>query len=174
VGLDYAKCPLAPEIQKKTFTAAIELSLQVNKPLIVHCRNAYSDLLPILRRFFTRHSRESGNDRSPGVIHCFSGNKEEAHELISMGFYLGVDGPITYPNSDALRAALADCPLESLVLETDSPYLPPQTHRGQRNEPSHLPAIGKYVAMLRRQPVGEVAAILTANSVKLFRLNRLD
>jgi len=165
IGLDYAKCPIAPLDQQRAFEHGINLSLETGKPMIVHCRDAYQDLMPMLRRHF------QSSEKCPGVIHCFSGNRENAEELIGMGFYLGVDGPITYPNAKGLREALASIPAERLVLETDSPYLPPQTHRGQRNEPSYLPLIGHHLAALLKIGEARLAEITVRNSARLFLLN---
>lgn len=164
IGLDYAKCPIPPLDQQKAFRAGIELALETNKPVVVHCRDAYQDLMPLLRSYFSTPS-------NPGVIHCFSGNRENAKELTQMGFYLGVDGPLTYPSAAALREAIQTIPTERLVLETDSPYLPPQTHRGQRNEPSLLPLIGNHLALLRKMAPTELAHITRLNSINLFRLS---
>jgi TatD DNase family protein len=166
IGLDYAKCPIPPEKQREAFRLGIETALAVDKPLIIHCRDAYPDLMPILRELFGSKK----NSRSPGVVHCFSGNPEQAAELVQLGFYLGIDGPVTYPNSNSLRLAIKDVPVERLVLETDSPYLPPQTHRGQRNEPAHLPLIGSHLAHLKSLPETTLADRLTGNSFALFRL----
>lgn len=166
IGLDYAKCPIPRDVQIATFRAGIELSLKIKKPMVIHCREAYADLLPVLSSYFPK----SKSNVSPGVVHCFSGNAENAQALIEMGFYLGVDGPITYPSAKPLREALMGVPLENLVLETDSPYLPPQTHRGQRNEPLHIPQIGFSLAHLREISTDDLARKTAANSFLLFRV----
>ena len=165
IGLDYAKCPIPRAEQQKAFRLGIELSLETEKPLVVHCRDAYADLMPLLREFFSKPG-----PISPGVVHCFSGDRENASDLIKMGFYLGVDGPITYPNAKGLREALGAVSADALVLETDSPYLPPQTHRGQRNEPSYLPFVGRHLADLCKQSPQQLAATTLKNSRALFRL----
>ena len=100
IGLDYAKCPILPSDQLKAFRCGIDLALEVDKPIIVHCREAYDDLMPLMRECF------GGKGMSPGVIHCFSGNREQAEELTQMGFFLGVDGPLTYPSAKSLREAV--------------------------------------------------------------------
>lgn len=169
IGLDYAKCPIPPDQQQEAFKLGIDAGLSVNKPLIIHCREAYPDLMPILRDY-DRLDPPRRMTNSPGVIHCFSGNKEQALELIEMGFYLGIDGPLTYPSAKNLREAIEGLPLERLVLETDSPYLPPQNHRGQRNEPSYLPQIGQYLSALKHQSAEQLASIVLSSSVNLFRL----
>lgn len=167
VGLDYAKCPVPKDQQARAFVSAIELALDVGKPLVVHCRDAYVDLHPILEPYFGCRPDKSV---APGVVHCFSGNAADAARLVEMGFYLGVDGPVTYPNAKALREALASVPAERLVLETDSPYLPPQTSRGQRNEPGYLPGIAVRLAELKGETPERFAAISSQNAERLFRL----
>jgi TatD DNase family protein len=167
VGLDYAKCPIPKDQQARAFISAIELALEVKKPLVIHCREAYADLHPILEPYFGCRQDKS---ISPGVVHCFSGSAADAARLTNMGFYLGVDGPVTYPNAKALREALASVPAEKLVLETDSPYLPPQTSRGQRNEPGYLPGIAVRLAELKGESPESFAAISSRNAEKLFRL----
>lgn len=168
IGLDYAKCPIPPDVQQQAFRRGIDLAFEINKPVIVHCREAYDDLLPILRSY--KSVFDKNRPLSPGVVHCFSGDERAAHELISLGFYLGVDGPITYPSAKNLRSVLEQVPLEHLVVETDSPYLPPQTHRGQRNEPLHIAAMGTALATLKNQDRGAVAEQLMENSHRLYRL----
>jgi TatD DNase family protein len=164
VGLDYAKATVPPEIQKKAFRQAIELSIQIKKPLIVHCRNAYPDLHPILKEYF------HGTGPTPGVVHCFSGTQEDADKLIAMGFYLGVDGPLTYPSAKALREVMINVPLSRIVLETDSPYLPPQTHRGQRSEPLYVVSVGEKLAEIRGLDIQTAFRQTTANGCALFGL----
>lgn len=166
IGLDYAKCPIPSDVQIQAFRSGIELALGVNKPIIVHCRNAFDDLLPVLRSYF----KPQPPNQSPGVIHCFSGTLQAANELIGMGFYLGVDAPITYPNSKELRETLSQVPLEKLVLETDSPYLPPQSHRGKRNEPRFLDVIGPALAAMHSTTVDALMSLLFENSNRLYRL----
>jgi len=105
-----------------------------------------------------------------GVAHCFQGNAETAWALIERGFLIGVDAPITYPASSSLRALLAHLPLESLVLETDSPYLPPQDHRGRRNEPTHIPTIAQTLADIKHIPIEKIGETTTANAQRLYRI----
>jgi len=161
VGLDYAKSSVSREVQVEVLNKIIRLAQTEKKPLIIHCREAYQDLIPLLK---------SGG-ASRGVIHCFSGNTSQAKDLLDLGFYIGVDGPLTYPNAKGLREALAIVPLERIVLETDCPYLPPQNHRGQRNEPSYIPQIGQYLAGTQNSSPEEVARISTQNAFRLFGIN---
>lgn len=167
IGLDYAKCPLPPGLQKESFARMLEAAAAAGLPVVIHCRDAYADLLPILEG---RYAGKRPAGRFHGVIHCFSGTEADARRAVALGFALGVDGPVTYPKNDALRAALAAVGLGSLVLETDSPYLPPQSSRGKRNEPAYLGEIALRLAELFQQPVSAVAETTTANALALFRL----
>lgn len=170
IGLDYFKSDIPPEKQKQAFKKALEIALKEDKPVILHCREAWPDLLEILRSYYN-----GGNtDSNPGVAHCFSGSLKEALELINMGFYIGVDGPLTYPKAETLRDIIKQIPVDNIVLETDSPYLPPQGYRGQRNEPHHIPLIGETLSQLKDCPVPEISHKLKINSLNLFRLNTAE
>jgi len=171
VGLDYFKGTIDKKTQKSAFIKSIEISLSESKPLVVHCREAFDDLIPILSSYFG--SSRSPKPANPGVIHCFSGNQEQASQCIELGFFLGVDGPVTYPNAKDLREALKGVSVEKLVLETDSPYLPPQGYRGQRNEPSYLPLIGQNLAQFKEMEPLAFVKLMTKNSQILYRLNSL-
>ena len=168
IGLDYAKCPIAHERQIQTFEEGLALALRIDRPVVIHCRDAYDDLMPILRA----HNAHRRDAVVPGVVHCFSGNAEQAKEVASLGYLLGVDGPVTYPNAHGLREALDAVPFESFVLETDSPYLPPQSRRGQRNEPGCLPEIGLRLAAHKRRTPAEAAEVWLANAHRLYRLDQ--
>lgn len=166
IGLDYAKCPIPRERQIQAFEEGLELAHRIDRPVVIHCRDAYADLMPILRA----HDVHRRPGVVPGVVHCFTGNAENAKEVASLGYFLGVDGPVTYPSATALREALDAVPFESFVLETDSPYLPPQSRRGQRNEPGCLPEIGLRLAAHKRRTPAEAADAWLANSALLYRL----
>lgn len=166
IGLDYAKCGIPRDIQRSSFIKMLELADQCGLPAVIHCREAYADMMPILReRFGSRPKR-----RFHGVLHCFSGCAKDALEAARLGFALGADGPVTYPKNDALREALKAAGLEHLVLETDSPYLPPQSARGKRNDPGLLPEIAESVAGLFGVSLAQAAERLRQNSSELFRL----
>jgi TatD DNase family protein len=126
-GLDYYKGFSSKEAQKKLFLFSIELARKLDKPLIVHSRDAHRECIEIL----LEHTLQ-------GVIHCFSGTMADIEKYLKMGFYISVGGPITYPNARNLRNMLPEIPLEHLLLETDSPFLPPHGLRGRRNEPANL------------------------------------
>jgi len=170
VGLDYFKCTIPKDVQKQTFIRAISLAKKVDKPLIIHCREAYDDLLPILREHFPNPPK---NENPFGVIHCFSGNFKDIQDIFEIGFYAGMDGPLTYPSAEELRETISKAPLEKLVLETDSPYLPPQGYRGKRNEPGFVSIIGEKLAQIKEIPANQLDKTLLQTCEKLFRLHLL-
>ncbi len=160
IGLDYHYRNSEPELQKQVFCQQLKLARTLNLPAIIHCRDAYSDLIAILQ--------EEARRERPGVVHCFSGTRNDAEQLLAMGYYLGIGGPITYPNADSLRAVVTEINLNRVVLETDSPYLAPQHKRGQRNEPSYIKHIARQVAELRNLTLKDIAAITRYNATRLF------
>ncbi len=168
IGLDYVKSEATREAQASTFRKALEAAAEINKPVVIHCREAQADTLRILKSFYAGTSRR---DFATGVIHCFSGDAYFAEGCLDLGFYLGVDGPITYPSAKALREVIAQVPLDRVVLETDSPYLPPQKFRGQRNESAHLTHIADKICELFGKSIDEISQITTQNAKNLFRLH---
>lgn len=166
IGLDYVKSTAAPHIQQRTFRKLVELASLKGMPIIVHCREAHADLFPILEKYWKRPEGRFG-----GVLHCFSGTAEDAKRAAALDLALGVDGPITYPKNDALREAVRSAGLDRIVLETDSPYLPPNSLRGKRNEPANLPEVLAKVAELFGVSVEEAAKRTTKNAFDLFRFS---
>ncbi len=160
IGLDYHYRNSEPDVQNQVFRQQLKLARTMNLPVIIHCREAYSDLIAILQ--------EEARRERPGVVHCFSGTRNDAEQLLTMGYYLGIGGPITYPNAEPLRAVVTEINLNRVVLETDSPYLAPQHKRGQRNEPSYIRYIARHVAELRNLTLKDVASITRYNATKLF------
>ncbi|HVE11864.1 MAG TPA: TatD family hydrolase [Elusimicrobiota bacterium] len=168
IGLDYfVKCTVPRDVQKNSFRAMLAAAADAKLPIVVHCRDAYADLIPILREFYARPPAAGFH----GVIHCFSGTEADAVACRDLGFALGVDGPVTYPKNDPLRAALKTAGLACLVLETDSPYLPPQSSRGKRNEPAAVAEIGERLAAVFGIPAEELGRATTRNARALFRLD---
>ncbi|MCS6831156.1 MAG: TatD family hydrolase [Armatimonadota bacterium] len=161
IGLDYYRNLSPKNVQQQAFERQIQIASQLNLPVIIHCRNAYDDLLDIL----SRHPL-------PGVLHCFSGELHHARRAVEMGWYLGIGGVATFKNAHSLREVVQQTPLERLLLETDAPYLAPVPHRGKRNEPSYIPLIAEVVASLKNIPIEEVARITTQNARCLFRLEK--
>ena len=158
VGLDYYWDTTYRERQKEMFRAQIELALELDLPVIVHDREAHGDSLEIVRDYPALR----------GVFHCFSVSVEIAQELLRRGWYLGFDGPITYKNAARAPEVIRICPMERILLETDSPYLAPVPNRGQRNDSRNLPYIAATVARIKDMPVEAVAAQTMENGKKLF------
>ena len=167
IGLDYVKAPAPPEVQKESLSKMLALAFACGKPVVLHCRGAYPDMLRLLEGFY---SDKPKTGRFRGVMHCFSGNAAEAETTVRLGFALGVDGPVTYPKNDPLREALKTAGLDNLVIETDSPYLPPQSSRGKRNDPSLLPEIAARIAEMFDTDVEAVARRTMHNGTELFKI----
>jgi TatD DNase family protein len=146
--------------QQRALAAQLDLANSLGKPVIIHDRDAHPEVMTALRAA----SCEAGV-----VLHAFSGGADMAGEALEAGYYLGVDGPLTYKKNEALRSIFAAAPLERILLETDAPYLPPQAWRGQRNEPAYVRAVAAKLAEIRGQPLEEVAAATSANAARLFR-----
>lgn len=160
IGLDYYYDDGAPrELQRKIFIEQIDVAKQMNKPIVVHNRDAHGDVMDILKK------EAKG---LTGVMHCYSGSWEMAKELIKMNFFLSVGGPVTFKNSAKLPEIVAKIPLEYLLLETDCPYLTPQPYRGKRNEPAYIKIIAEKIAQIRNITVEELAVATTDNVKNIF------
>jgi TatD DNase family protein len=145
--------------QKQAFITQIEWALEFNLPIIIHCREAFDEIFGVLEKI---------NDSNLcGILHCFTGNLEEAHRAISLNMLLGIGGVVTFKNS-GLAEIVSKLPIEHIVLETDSPYLAPMPYRGKRNESSFLTHIANKVALLHKLDVNEVAIKTSENAKKLF------
>lgn len=166
IGLDYHYDFSPRDIQRDAFRAQLELAVDLDLPAVIHDREATADTLEVILEVADRRSLRS----VPGVFHCFSGSAETARIILKHGFYLGFDGPITFKNARKALEVLAVCPRDRVVLETDSPYLTPEPHRGHRNTPQHIPLIGAKVAEIWGCTVEEVARQTTENAEKLFAL----
>jgi TatD DNase family protein len=168
IGLDYyVKCSVPAATQRRAFSELLSAGRDWNVPLVIHCRDAYTDLIPMLKDAFPRPPEN--DNRFWGVVHCFSGTPAEAESCAALGFALGADGPVTYKKNDALREAFRAAGPGVAVLETDCPYLPPQSSRGKRNEPRAIPEIAAKLAEVWSLPVEEVARLTTANASALYR-----
>ncbi|MFH0948606.1 MAG: TatD family hydrolase [Elusimicrobiota bacterium] len=157
-GLDYYRNSVDKKVQIEIFEKQLEIAAEFKKPVIIHCRQAEEDTFDIL----------SNNKNISGVIHCFSSTVEFAEKFLQLGLYIGIDGPVTYPNANNLREVVKKIPLEKILLETDSPYLPPQSFRGKRNEPSYIKYIAEKIAEIKEMPVPEISKTTDENAEKLF------
>ena len=161
-GLDYYRSRDHAVVQREMFQAHLDLARQRRLPVIVHNRSADADTLAMVRA-------NAPDWRPWGVMHCFAGNTQVALGCIELGLLISFTGILTFKNADALREVAGAVPLESLLLETDSPYLAPIPQRGQRNEPAFIPHIAGALAQLKGVPVEEIARVTTANAHRLFR-----
>jgi len=159
-GLDYVKNYATVPAQKALFVKHLEIALEADKPVSIHCREAHADAYSILR----------GHAPLRGVIHCFSGTWADAERYLGLNFYLSIAGPVTYPSAQALRDVVQQIPLDRLMIETDCPLLPPQKFRGQRNEPSYVRYAAAEIANLLKVPLEEVNEATSRNARNLFGL----
>ena len=166
IGLDYARTEVPHAMQKTAFEAIAAAAKSWGVPIVVHCRDAFGDLLPILRSVY---GGKPGDRRFWGVVHCFTGTPEDAAACAALGFALGADGPVTYKKNDSLREAFRRAGPDAAVLETDSPYLPPLSSRGKRNEPVAVLEIAAKLAEVWGVPLDEVARRTSANAADLYR-----
>lgn len=159
IGLDYYWSTEFKEQQISAFKKQCQWAIQYDLPVIIHSRNSTADIISIIK--------EINHQKLRGIFHCFSGTAAEAEEIVSLGFYLGIGGVLTY-NKSTLPDAIANIVLEHLVLETDSPYLAPLPYRGKRNESSYLLFVAEKLAQIKNVSVEKVAAVTTENSIKIF------
>lgn len=165
IGLDYYWAENPPkEFQQMVFRRQLELALELELPVIVHDREAHGDSLAIVSEYPALR----------GVFHCFSGSPEMAEELIRRGWYLGIDGPITYKNARRAPEVAAVIPLERMVVETDAPYLTPEPFRGKRNDSRKLPYVLETMAEWKGVTAEELAEITFANGKRLFGLEAAE
>ena len=161
IGLDYYWKENPPkEFQEQVFRRQIDLALELDLPVIVHDREAHGDSLRIVLEYPALR----------GVFHCFSGSPEMAAELLKRGWYLGFDGPITYKNAKRAPEVAAITPLDRMVIETDSPYLTPVPHRGERNDSRYLPFVAEKLAEWKGVTTEEIIGITWRNGLRLFGL----
>ena len=159
IGLDYYWKENPPkEFQQTVFRRQLELSIELGLPVIVHDREAHGDCMAIVREY----------PEARGVFHCFSGSAEMASELVRRGWYLGFDGPVTYPNARRAAEVIAVTPLDRIVVETDSPYLSPVPNRGKRNDSRNLPYIVRKLAEWKGVTAGEMSRATWENGMRLY------
>ncbi len=162
VGLDFYREHSPLSIQRDVFRRFIDLALRVSKPLVIHCRDAYGAVEEMLKTIQP--------DGYRGVMHCFSSDQADMQKFLDLGFHISFAGPLSYKKNEGLRAACAACPKDRLLLETDAPFLPPQTVRGQRNESAYMLETAAVMAGLHGLTLSELAGLTTANARQLFGL----
>jgi TatD DNase family protein len=159
IGLDYHWNKDNKEKQKEVFKRQLFLADKYNKPVIIHSRDAMDDMYDILK-----------NSNNKGIMHCFSGTKEDALKYINLGYLLGIGGIITFKNADNIREVIKNISLEYIVLETDSPYLAPEPFRGQKNTPLLISYVADRLAEIKKITPKEVGLITSDNARRLFDL----
>ena len=162
IGLDYYWDEPSHDIQKLWFERQLELAREVNKPVIIHSRDAAKDTYDIM---LAHNAGQIG-----GVIHCYSYSPEMALDYVKMGFYIGIGGVVTFKNGKKMKEVVEAVPIERMLLETDSPYLAPEPNRGKRNSSLNIPYIAQKIAEIKGLSYEEVVSITEANAVKMYRL----
>lgn len=164
IGLDHYWSTDHIDAQARAFGCQLDWAKDRGLPVAIHCRDAFDEVID--------HVAEHQDGHLTGVLHCFTGTGDQARRLIDLGLHLGIGGVVTFKNSGApVRDALADVPLETLVLETDSPYLAPAPHRGKRNEPALLPRMVEMLSDLYQLDATTIEHTTTANAQRLFNLS---
>ena len=186
IGLDYYHLDNpAIEVQQAAFAAQMAIAAAARKPILIHCRtselarpeakekfgpaDAWEDLLRMLAELWPPH----GAGANGGIMHCFSGNADQAERSLAAGFHLSFAGNLTYPRSTAIREAAALAPADRILIETDAPFLAPLPHRGQTNEPALITHTAAFLANLRGMSPERLAELTTANFERLFPLPNL-
>jgi TatD DNase family protein len=161
-GLDYYYHKDDPQWQQQRFRAHIQVANQLNKPVIIHTRDAGDDTLKILR--------QENAEQCGGVIHCFTETQAFANQAVEMGFMISISGIITFKNADRLRKVAKTIPDDQLLIETDSPYLAPIPHRGKQNQPAFVQHVAETLADIRNTSVDHIAEISRNNFYRLFNV----
>ncbi len=166
IGLDYWYDHSPREVQQRVFVEQLELAKAADLPIVIHCRpsqksesDAWDDLFRLLKEHWTGRQ---------GVMHCFTGNAEQARRSLDIGFLLSFAGNVTFPKAQNIREAAMLCPLERMLIETDSPYLAPVPHRGERNEPAFVRETAGYIAQVRNLSPEDVGRATTENFYRFF------
>ena len=161
-GLDYHYMYSSAEVQQQVFSKQLQLAVELNLPVIMHSREAETDTLNILQEIPVPPL---------GVAHSFTSSFEMAKTLIEMGWYIGINGIVTFKNAEDLREVVSWLPLDRLLLETDSPFLAPTPFRGKPNKPAHIPAIATFIAELRGISLEQLSEQTSANAQRLFNFS---
>lgn len=162
-GLDYYRLTEdTKEKQAEVFIKQIKLAQEIKKPLMIHCRNAFADLIQLLTFHFQLLAS------TPGVCHFFTGSKEDAEKLVDLGFSFSFGGVITFARE--YEKLIKFIPLDRILLETDAPYVAPIAHRGKRNEPLYVEEVAQKIAKILDKDFEEVASVTTENAIRIFRL----
>jgi TatD DNase family protein len=163
IGLDYYRDYSPRRAQRQAFRDQLALASELNRPVVVHSRDAHDDVLRILSEW-----------EGSGVLHTYAAGPKRLGQVIDMGFFIGISGPVTYPRAESLREVVRAVPLARLLIETDCPYLTPEPHRGKRNEPAYVKLVAEAVARTRGNSTQQIADVTTENARRLFGLQLLQ
>ena len=167
IGLDYYRRHATPARQRESCLKQFELADRLDLPVVIHCRDAHPEMLPLLTDWVRGARRRTARR---GVIHCFSGSPSQAQAYIEMGFYISLPGTVTFKSAVEAAAVAREIPLERLLVETDAPFLAPQPYRGRRNEPAYVKLVAARVALIRGDSPENISAACAANTIALFGL----
>lgn len=166
IGIDMFWDKSLAEQQIEAFRIQVKKAVELDLPIAIHSRDSFDIIIDVLKQLAEEMSWEK--NRIKGIFHCFTGSLQQAEQAMNLGFYLGIGGVLTFKNS-GLDKVVKDLPMESLLLETDAPYLAPAPHRGKRNIPEYLVLVAEKISDIKNIPVEEVARITSENAQKLFR-----
>jgi len=161
-GLDYFYAPETKELQLDSFKKHVRVAKKLNKPLIIHTREAQKDTIDILKN---ENAAQVG-----GILHCFTETWDMAKQALDLGFYISFSGIITFKNASALREVAKKIPDDRFLIETDAPYLAPVPHRGKENQPAYVVEVAKHLASIRGESLEQIAELSSNNFNKLFKL----
>jgi len=161
VGLDYFRNLSSKEEQLHCFEQFARLAKEVDLPLVIHCREAYEDVFSVLKKVDNTHR---------GIMHCFSGTKEDMQQALDLGLHISFAGPVTYKKNTELRECAASVPEDRLLTETDCPFLPPEPLRGKRNEPAWMLYTVKKIAEVRNAEIDKLKELILNNGKSLFQI----
>ena len=168
IGLDFYRRLSPPEAQRAVFQQMLDMAGELGLPVVIHSRAAEEETFAILSGWAAQVKGQWPQERPLGVVHCFGGDLTLALRYVQLGFLISIPGSVTYPNADRLTSVVAGLPLERLLVETDAPYLTPQSMRGRRNEPSFLVETIGRIAEIRAQTIREVAEKTGASAAALY------
>jgi TatD DNase family protein len=155
IGLDYHYDFSPRDVQRSVFRKQLEIAAETGKPIVIHTREAWADTMALV------------GQANRGILHCFTGDSQQAREALDLGFHLAFGGVLTFPKADAVREAARITPEDRLLVETDCPYLAPAPHRGQRNEPAFVVEVARRLAQVRGSTLDEIAGQTTRNFERL-------
>lgn len=163
IGLDYYYDHSPREIQRKLFAQQLAIAERMNKPVIIHAREAHADILQVLK--------DAGKN-CRGVMHCYSGSAELTREYLNLNMYIAIGGPVTFTNAKKLPEVIKKIPAKRLLIETDSPYLTPHPFRGQRNEPAYLVRTALRISEILEVNPEEIANLTRTNAYACFEIDK--